>query len=419
MSFRFLNKKARGVAILTVLVSLALMMAIVTELSTKEIVYYKLAINDRDALQAEALAQSGANFAQLILTVQEPLQMYLSNFAKMGISLPAYTVWELMPIDSDLLKGITDGSFFPDFDFSKNKKEETETDKKKTPISEDKAKNVPLVGPYQTPDGGYGGFAGRFSTEIEDEEKKVSIRRWSKLNFPERRMKADQIFHILSKKENEILFDGSTGDNKNIGPTQLIGYIYDYESDDERSVDPSAPKESWGRDLLGDKRTPYMDTPDISPKRAPMDSMGELRLIPGMTDAIYQVLSKIISIYGESDRINILSAPDDVLGSIFYFCAKTTESGRFLQPGFETELLADWNRKKAEGEIEISAEGIIKHLEASGLEVDKEACTKSVGTESKTFTVKSTATVGTVTKTLLMRLRSAGGITTLYQFQYL
>src|SRR5437762_2975429 len=107
----FTRKKLRGVAILIVLISIALMMSIVTDLSTRETVYYKLALNERDALQAEALAQSGANFAQLILVVQEPLQNYLTNFAKLGIKMPAYTVWELMPIDSNLLKGIIEGSF--------------------------------------------------------------------------------------------------------------------------------------------------------------------------------------------------------------------------------------------------------------------------------------------------------------------
>lgn len=422
MKLSFAKKKARGVAILLVMVSLALMMAIVTELSTKELVRYKLAINERDALQAEALAQSGANFAQLILMVQEPLQTYLTNFAKMGVQLPAYTVWELMPIDSDLLKGITDGSFLPDFNFSTDKKAvktETEENKKKTTVAEDKAKNVPLFGPYETPEGGYGGFSGKFSTEIEDEERKISLRKWSKLPPPKQKMIADLIFRVLSRKENEVLFDGSTGDNKNIGPSQLIGNIYDYLSEEERSVDVTAPSERWGRDVIGDKKTQYVDTPDLSPKRAPMDTLAELRLVPGVTDAIYQVLSKVISIYGESDAINILSASDEVLASVFYMCAKNRESSPFQQPGFDDELVAEWNRKKGEGELEISAEGIIKHLEENRVEVDKEECNKSVGTDSKTFTVKSTATVGTVTKTLLMRLRSAGGITTLYQFQYL
>jgi hypothetical protein len=413
------HKKVRGVAILMVLVSLAMLMAVVTEFSTKELVRYKLAINERDALQAEALAQSGANFAQLILMVQEPLQSYMTNFAKTGVQLPAYTIWELMPIDSTLLKGITDGSFMPDI-FSDQKKE-TNAQEKKTLISEDKVEEEPLFGPYKTPEGGYGGFRGRFSTAIEDEERKISIRKWAKPQtpFPKRKMIADQLFRILSKKEYEHLFDGSMGDNRNIGPSQLIGNIYDYISPEDRAVDVSAPKEDWGRNLLGDKRSHYFDTPLIGPKRAPIDSLAELRLIPGVTDAIYQILSKIITIYGEGDSINILSASDEVLGSAFYLCAKNKEFGSFQRPNFEVDLLADWNQKKNEGALEISADGVMKFLQEHGVEVDKDVCSKSIGTESKTFTVKSTATVGRVTKTLVLRLRSTSGITTLYQFQYL
>lgn len=416
------KKNLRGVAILTVLVSIALLMAIVTELSSKEIVFYKLAINERDALQAEALAQSGANFAQLVLMVQEPLQGYLSNFAKMGIQMPAYTVWEMMPINSDLLKGITDGSFLPDFGPKKagtiEKKDEEKPDTKAP--SERLAQETPLFGPYVAPKGGYGGFAGRFSTEIEDEEKKISLRKWADLNpFPRRKLIADQIYRLLTKPENARLFDGSLGDNKNVTPAQLVGNIYDYLSREEQAVDVSAVPEQWGRILVGDKRSIYMDTPGIQPKRAPLDSLAELRLIPGMTDAIYHLLSKYLTIYGESDKINILSASDDMLASVFYMCAKDRETSRFAQPGFEEEVVSAWKKKKAEGKQAISAEAIIAHLEENRVEVDKEQCTNIAGTSSKTFTVKSTATVGSATKTLLMRLRSAGGITTIYQYQFL
>jgi type II secretory pathway component PulK len=422
------KKRARGVAILTVMVSIALMMAIVTEMSTKETMRYKLAINERDALQAEALAQSGANFAQLILTVQEPLQKYMATFAKSGMQLPAYTVWDLMPIDSVLLKGITDGSFMPDFSFLSTEKgsekkptvaEEKDEEKKKTLVSDNTSKNVPLFGPYQAPEGGYGAFAGRFSTEIKDEESKISIRKWPKHLPKKQKMIADQIFRVLAKKEHEFLFDNRMGNASRIGPGQLVGYIYDYISDDERAVDISATAQRWGLDKIGDKRSQYVDSPNITPKRAPMDSIAELRLVPGMTDAIFQLLNSTISIYAEGESVNILSASDEVLTTVFYICAKSPETSAFLRPGFDADVIADWNRKKNEGTLEISADGIIAHLEEHGVEVDKEECKKEVGTASKVFTVKSTATVGTVTKTLLVRVRSAGGITSLYQYQYL
>lgn len=421
------RKKFRGVAILTVMVSLALMMLVVTEMSTKELVRYKLAINERDAMQAEALAMGGANFALIILTVQEPLQKYLTAVAKMGIPLPAYTVWEIMPIDSDLLKGITDGSFLPEFDFSGKKKDDVIKNEVKEDAKDEKnqrakksilGKETPLFGPYEAPEGGYGGFRGKFSTQIEDEEKKISIRKWPKLDsFPKRKLVADQIFRILMKPEYAKLFDGSTG-NEQISPSQIVARIYDYISEMDQSIDINAPKESFGRDGVGDKRSIYL-TPGIKPKSAPMDSLAELRLIPGMNDGIYQVLSKILTIYGENDNINILSASDEVLASVFFMCTKNRETSAFMRPGFEEEFMTEWTRKKNEGLIEMSFEGIAKYLEEKGIEVDKEECSKLVGTESKTFTVKSTATVGNVTKTLLMRVRSAGGITTLYQFQFL
>lgn len=418
------KKKFRGVAILIVLVALALMMAIVTELSSKELIYYKLAINERDALQAEALAQSGANFAQIVLSVQESLQGYLTKFAQMGVQLPSYTVWELMPVDSDLLKGITEG-FVPDFGFGKSEQDqgkEKASDKKVAQKDEIKAKEVKTYGPYEVPEGGYGGFVGRFSTEIEDEEKKISLRKWTKASTTnaKRKLIADQIFRILSKPENAELFDGSLGDNKNIGPSQLVGYIYDYLNDEDGAVDVSAAAKDWGRILVGNKKSYYdPDTPEVAPRRAPMDSLGELRLIPGMTDAIYQLLAKHLTIYGENDKTNILTASDEMLSSIFYVCAKNRDSGPLQQQGFSDELVASWKKKRSEGQFTPSAEGVIAHLEENRVEVDKEECTKSVGTESKTFTVKSTATVGNVTKTLIMRIRSAGGISTIYQYQYL
>lgn len=418
-----LKYKARGVAILIVLVSLALMMAIVTELSTKELVYYKLAVNEREALQAEALAQSGANFAQLVLAVQEPLQSILTSFAKNGINLPNYTVWELLPIDSTLLKGITEG-FLPDFGLGgeeKAKEKEEPAEKKEGEgTGENKEKAVvKTFGPYEAPPGGYGAFVGSFSTQIEDEERKISIRRWTKLpSFPQRKMIADQIFRYLNKPENAHLFEGTLLSNR-ITPSKLIGNIYDYMSEEEGAVDVNASAQDWGKIFSGSKLTEYGADTSIRPKKAPMDSPGELRLVSGMTDAIYQELVKFITIYGESDKANILTATDDVLSGIFYQCTKNRDSGPLQQPGFLEELIASWKKKRDDGQFNPSAEGVIAHLQENRVEVDKQECTNAVGTESKTFTVKSTATVGNVTKTLVMRLRSAGGITTIYQYQYL
>ena len=144
----------------------------------------------------------------------------------------------------------------------------------------------------------------------------------------------------------------------------------------------------------------------------------ELRRIPGVTDAIFNLLSKYLTIYAEDDKINILTAPNEVLATMFFACAKNKESGTMQQPAFVDELVASWNKKKDEGSFNPSEEGVAAHLEENGVEVDKKECKETLGTESKTFTIKSTGSVGNVNRTLVVRLRSAGNTTTIYQYQY-
>jgi general secretion pathway protein K len=99
-----------GVALLMVMVALALMSAVVTDLGTNELVRYRLAINDRDALKAQALAESSINVARLLLAMQSAVQPLLTQLSAIGIPLPAHTFWEIIPLDSELLRGLTSGS---------------------------------------------------------------------------------------------------------------------------------------------------------------------------------------------------------------------------------------------------------------------------------------------------------------------
>lgn len=402
-----LHKKYHGVAMIIVIVSLALMVSIVTEVSSEQYVRYKLALAEVKAVQAEALAQSGVNFATIILLFNDTFEYYLSNAAKMGIELPAYTVWELMPIDSSLLKGIFAGSYFPSFSGQDSNKESN--DKVDHHNQENK-----FFGPYVAPSGGFGGFLGDFSVEISDEESKISIRKWSSFPPAQQKMIADQIYYILAKPENNILFDGSISDNI-IGVGRLIGNIYDYISKEDRAIDIKASKERFGLEFAGDKRNQYVNMPLIAPKKAPMDSLTELRLVPGMNDAIFKELADHITIYGEGGKINIISAKDSVMEALFYSCAKDTSL--FNQPNFAKELAQKWMSKKKSGQI--SFEALVGMLEESGVSVDKENCEKAVGLNSKSFAIVSEGRIGLVTKTIYVQLRVVSGLVTLYQYQSL
>ena len=98
-----------GVALFVVLISLALMSAIVTDLGSNEIVRYRQASNDRDAMKAQALADSAVNLSRLLLAMQAAVNPCITQLDAMGIPLPAHTFWQLVPLDSELLKGVTSG----------------------------------------------------------------------------------------------------------------------------------------------------------------------------------------------------------------------------------------------------------------------------------------------------------------------
>ena len=306
--------RVKGVAILTVMISIVLMMAVISDLSSKEMVKYKIAINERDALEAEALAQSAINFAQVILMLQEPLQDMLAKAAEYGIPLPHYTVWKILPITSDLLSTfLSEGSLF---DFDNQDKQ--------------KSDNQRITGPYTPAKNGYGGFRGTFKCDISDEESKISIRKWSKLNsFPKKKLIFDQLLAILQRPQYQFLFDGSLKDNNTFSAKNILGNIYDYTSAEDFSINVDSTADNFGREKMGDKMTNYVLTPNIRPKNAPFDSLAELRLVPGVTDAVYSVLAKYVSIYSESEKINILSADDDMLANVFYLCAKEKDGLSF------------------------------------------------------------------------------------------
>ena len=73
------KRRQRGVAILTVLMSLALLGAATADLAYNAQVEMEAAANSRDMLRAEYLAQSGIELAKLLVAVQSGMQNMLQS----------------------------------------------------------------------------------------------------------------------------------------------------------------------------------------------------------------------------------------------------------------------------------------------------------------------------------------------------
>ena len=120
-----IKRSYSAVALVMVQVALVLLAVIVTDMSVSETVRYKLATFDRDSLKAEALAKSGLEAARLVVAVQAKLQPLLNQIVGgLGIPLPEYTIWRLIPMDSEILKGLIDGSIQQSFGRTLDESEE-------------------------------------------------------------------------------------------------------------------------------------------------------------------------------------------------------------------------------------------------------------------------------------------------------
>ena len=426
---RFGGHRSRppGVALLSVMMGLALMSSVVTEMSYNEMVRYKLAIYERDSVKAESLAHSGLNIARLLLAAQGAIQPMLTQLAAAQVPLPAHTLWQLIPLESDLLKGMTSGALQSTLgmDVSEALSNRSEAmAEMKTQIAEDfdpEAAGVGL-GPFEPPEGGFGAFDGGFSVEIKDEESKVSLRGWTTQLTPQGRYAyAQRLFGMLQPEKYDFLFEDRDEWGNRVEREDLVAHIYDYIDSDQEATEPSADMTQWGRMNSGSEDGNYTSYQDIEPKNAFFDTLQELRLVHGISDAHMLAFADSLTIYGEG-KINLLSANPRAMEMLIRMCAMDISDPSLQDPQWMTESLSMWDEYRFltpdEGGGPLSPTGFKSFLQDNRfMELNTEICDNTMTTESKNFSVRSTGVVGDVTRAVTMVMRVHGAAEELYFYQ--
>ncbi len=407
--------RARGMALLLVVISLALISAVVTDLLVEEQSQYQVALRQRDALKAEALAESGLNIASLFLTIEAPIQGYFTQFASFGVPLPKHTVWEMLSIDSNLLGGLISGDLATTLgmDVSEAVKKRKEEEKKKLDekMKEREQKTRTKTGLFIPPEGGFGAFEGSFNVAMTDEESKISFRAWAAEPVQADRSKTRKLLAALFVPiKYDPLF-------KKVSRAELIANIYDYLDVDEVRINPNAPSDSWGTPFGGSERDLYLSTKGVFPKNAYFDSLGELNLVPGFTDRHMEAFGDALTIYGQGQKINILSAKEPVIEPLIRYCAQND-----LEPNLQQQIWVDtavkkWMQYKTMGGGPVNEAGFMQFLKTLPLSVNQKDCQDILGVESKNFTLKSQATVNGVSRTLTLVARVNKGEQERYYFR--
>ena len=402
-----------GVALLVVLVSLSLMSAIITEMGSNEIVRFRLASNDRDAMKAQALAESSLNIARLLLAMQDAVQPMITQLASTGIPLPAHTFWQLVPLDSELLKGLTSGELQSTLGMNVDAALEERRTRRAAELEDKKAtfdadKEGAGKEPFSAPEGGFGAFDGTFRADIQDEEQKpATLRGWATTISPAQCYAyAQRIFHVIEPERYDFLFEDRDGQGNRTTREELIANLYDWLDENQDAVDPRADAASWCRGGGGSEDAAYSSGYKVVPKNAYFDAPGELRLVRGISDAHLRAFGDKISIYGDG-KVNVLSAPIGTIEALIYSCAQPGDPLLFNATWMQ-ETLTGWEQAKTLGMLgggfPPTPDGLIGYLDTRGLVVTPQ-CKDLMGTESNNFTVRAIAQVGEVTRTMTTVMR--------------
>lgn len=291
------QRRSRGIALLMVLASLALLSGVVVEFAYNSNVTYNLAMNEKERTQAYYLAQSGLAFTKLLLKYDREARKLASQASsRLGKNFQIEPLYVMIPISSEVLRGMASMSN-PDASGSAEAgidAEEGASDEKKD-----------AVGGFNLQDSEFLQFEGDFSSEVIEENAKINVNAFLTLapTDPGYDRLKSVLYHLLLTDEFKGLFE-----DRYRGAKELVQNIADYIDRDDAQNEVGGQER--GREGVG------AAAGQIKMKNGKLLSVDELMLVPGMTEDIFQKLKEYVTIYGADDKIYACRAKEPVIKSL-------------------------------------------------------------------------------------------------------
>ena len=461
-------RRRRGVALLLVLATVAVMTTVVMEFVHDSQVRARIAANGRDSVRAYFLARSGIEMSRLLIafikqspcpvssgmagaiasasapkpkpgTKAPPVRTTCEDEIRVlqqMLRLPPTPFWKMLPISSELFQGVADGSFGAMLGVPA------------PPLVTGIEKSDPSAQLDDVEEGGvlFAQLPGSFSVEIDDEDRKIPLKSLWRGTPVQNRATMMRLAALISPPRYDGLFSGINTRGEEVDRQEFLSAILDWMDTDQSisEIDPLT-----GRRVTGaapeDGRYDNEDAPYRS-RNHTFDSIAELRLVKGMSDEAYRAFADQLSIYSE-ERVNIESMLAGLLGHQMSEDAEElgpmNAQAQFLaglavclQP---EQLVQVWQRlgiwftainncvlyntlpEELQGQVlcplspipnmlpfdVFFVEALTQLAAAEGLTFDRDACQNAVTTKSRYFRIKSQAQVGDARRTLTMVIRHA------------
>ena len=400
----------RGAALLIVIVSVAILTALAADLAYESRVSLEIAGSARDELRATYLAKSGVAFSRMVLGFQQ--QIDDAAFAACGLlgggqpqrppgqrgrpgaggapqqpaaPCPRPQIWSAVPVGSALVQSLFGGA-----------------------------------APAEAADGAapkarFGELEGAFEAKIEDEGRKVNAQLDAREISGPARMQVMGLYQLVCDPRWDRLFDREDANGVRTSRQDLIVHLRDWVDDDKVSSSLVAsfpgtaclmePAERPFEPGFGDENFPYDKGEDrYRAKNARLDSVEELYLVAGVSDAFMAAFEDRLTVYLPIEAPRNINTTDrrDLVENA-RFLADPPGQPVLLDPEFGAKLQQAISDQTLGGLMTISPLQFAATVEALGVRIDAARVSPTSGKlfltdRSYVFRIRATGTAGAIAK---------------------
>ena len=375
----------RGMALLMVMVTIAMLTAVVVEFIYQTRVDVQMAANVRDRVKAYYLARSAVNFTRLVLYFQGQVDRMTGGTVKL---------YQLIPIESDLAKAFTSGELGGAFGLEDSN------------LGEER---------------GFGEFDGGFSAQIEDEYAKINVNALDSLPSIVAPTAA-QVLALIGAPRYREFWEREDAQGQYNTPPDVVAAMHDWIDADNvidgfqpevLAVDPfSQPEVFVPGSSSEDAHYDMLDSP-YQAKNNPFLTVDELHLVRGVGDDFMEEFGDKFTVYSDPNLLLNLNSVNDPVTMLSVLClqpenaALCTEQGlpqllEVLALFFEFRNIMQWTT------FTVPNNQAIQGFFSSMGPTFNPYFMKNLAPFSDTFSVKAQGRVGEVVVTIETVLKNTG-----------
>ena len=410
----------RGVALILVLTTLAILTAVGVDFSYNSRVSLKLAENLRDEIRAEYLAKSAVNLSRLLLHFQKQVDTLGGQVGNLVAGTPAtrapatgtnpapgspakaplnnlgIRLWQVLPIDSNAFGALLSGRI-EGLDAAKLEVASP------APVSEKRAATH-----------AFGGFDGSFHARIVDENSRINVQSLDNVGTAPMAV-FTQLRAMMADPKYDFIFDEADANRDRVRREDVILAMKDWIDIDETGtvLDPTNLQRPFVNGFSDENSAYSRYEPRYKAKNGRFDSLEELFMVRGVNDRFMAAFGDRLTIWPDiTSKLNINTDDPQQMMTNILIAASNPNDPALRDPRLLQTILREIQLRKMFSFFGMSAQDFVSILQANGIRLRPEIDPRIngnagafFGSTSDTFRIVATGRVGRIEKKLTAVVR--------------